>query len=129
MTIAISALIFSLLMIFLSKIPVAYAMNQQPGGYDNRYPRHQQSQLSGFGQRALAAHQNSLEAFPMFAAALSVALWSGAEAHTVNSFSLVFVLARVFYTLSYWANIHLLRSVSWSVGFVSCLALMIIALP
>ncbi len=45
--------------------PVAFAMNKLDG-YDNKHPREQQSKLTGFGARALAAHQNCFESLPAF---------------------------------------------------------------
>lgn len=129
MSIAILALIFSLLMIIITKIPLAYAMNKLEGGYDNRYPREQHALLSGFGKRALATHQNSLEAFPMFAAGLLTALWAGANIETIEYLSLTFVAARIIYSLCYWMDIHTLRSLSWTVGVGACVGLMYLALP
>lgn len=52
--------------------PVARAMAEEGGGrYDNHHPRAQQARLTGFGARALAAHLNSIEAFPLFAAGVA----------------------------------------------------------
>ncbi|WP_335598963.1 MAPEG family protein, partial [Halopseudomonas sp.] len=41
-------------------------------GYDNAHPRAQQAALTGWGARALASHQNMIEAFPLFAAGVLV---------------------------------------------------------
>ena len=62
MSIPFWCVFISALLIYVAKIPVAKAMNEQ-GGYDNHLPRQQQAQLTGFGARALAAHQNCFEAF------------------------------------------------------------------
>lgn len=53
--------------VYLSKGPVAMAMNKL-GGYDNRNPRAQQAELTGWGARATAAHANGFEAFAPFGA-------------------------------------------------------------
>ena len=53
---------------YFAKIPVAMAMKDQPGGYDNNHPRAQQAALTGFGARAVAAHQNSFESLIIFSA-------------------------------------------------------------
>ena len=124
MTIAISCLIFAAFNIILTKIPVAIAMNKVPGGYDNHNPRDQQAKLEGFGKRALAAHQNALEGFPVFAAGILLALWSNAAAETVNTLALVWVASRLIYNLCYWANAEKLRSLSWITGFVCSIWLM-----
>ena len=61
MTILIVCLFIACLLPYLAKIPTAIAMKNQPGGYDNNHPRAQQAMLTGFGARAVAAHQNSFE--------------------------------------------------------------------
>lgn len=62
MSIPFWCVFISALLIFVARMPVAKAMKEQ-GGYNNHLPRQQQAQLTGFGARALAAHQNSFEAF------------------------------------------------------------------
>lgn len=119
MTIPVLSVLFAIVAIIITKAPVAYAMNQQKGGYDNRYPRDQQQLLSGFGKRALSAHLNSLEALPVFIAGLFCALFFQADTSLINTCCLLFVAGRVLYTIFYWVDIHALRSVSWGVAFVS----------
>ncbi|MBL37143.1 MAG: hypothetical protein CMP07_01920 [Xanthomonadales bacterium] len=127
MTVSIFCLILSALMILVTKAPVALAQSKEGRGYDNRNPRVQQSRLTGFGARALAAHQNMIEAFPVFAAGLLLALVAGVQGQWVATLSIVFVVARVVYSVCYWADIHMLRSLSWGVGFGASIGLM--ALP
>lgn len=119
MTIPVLSLLFAILSIMITKIPVAHAMNQQKGGYNNRYPRDQQANLTGFGKRALSAHMNTFEALPVFIAGLFCALFFQADAELINLCCLLFVGGRIVYFLCYWADIHLLRSLSWGVAFVS----------
>ncbi|MFO7764397.1 MAG: MAPEG family protein [Wenzhouxiangellaceae bacterium] len=126
MFIAMLCLIFSALMVLLTKVPVAMAMAGD-GGYDNRHPRAQQARLTGFGARALAAHQNMLEAFPIFAAGLLLALWAEADPFWTTVLALAFVAARVVYTLLYLGDYPALRSMVWGVGFFASLGLMILA--
>jgi len=127
MSIPILCLIFSALLILITKIPVAMAMAQD-GGYDNRHPREQQARLSGFGARALAAHKNMLEAFPVFAAGVLVALWSGADGTWPSALAVTFVLARAVYTILYLADFSVLRSLAWGVGYGASIGLMVLAL-
>ena len=62
------------LLTYLTKAPLAMAMaKESESGYDNRNPRDQQARLSGWGKRSLAAHQNSFEVTPVFAAAVIAA--------------------------------------------------------
>ena len=126
MSIAMLCLIFSALMILLTKVPVAMSMAED-GGYDNRQPRAQQARLAGFGARALAAHQNMIEAFPVFAAGLLLALWAEADAFWTTALALLFVAARVVYTILYLGDYPVLRSMIWGVGFGASLGLMVLA--
>lgn len=128
MQIAIACLVFSALMLVLTKVPLAVAMNREGRGYDNRNPRQQQARLEGFGARALAAHQNMFEAFPIFTAGVLVALVSGADGAWLPGLSLAFVIARVAYSVCYWVDLPTLRSVFWVIGYAASLGLMGLAL-
>ncbi len=128
MTVAVSCLIAAALMIVLTKVPLAWAMSKEGRGYDNRNPRQQQARLTGFGARALASHQNMIEAFAVFAAGVLVALLSGATGTWLAGLSIAFIVARVAYTLCYLADIHALRSLTWLVGFAASVGLMVLAL-
>jgi uncharacterized MAPEG superfamily protein len=52
MTIIYASIFFSFLLIYIAKIPVAYAMYKLDNKYDNSYPRDQQARLTGWGKRA-----------------------------------------------------------------------------
>lgn len=117
----------SALLIYLAKAPVAKAMKEEgAGGYDNHHPRAQQARLTGFGARALAAHMNSFEIFPLFAVGVLMT-------HVTNNFGLLvdilavtFVVTRVLYLAFYWADLHWQRSLVWIVGLLCCLLLMLV---
>jgi uncharacterized MAPEG superfamily protein len=108
----------------VAKIPVAKAMNEQ-GGYNNHLPRQQQAQLTGFGARALAAHQNSFEAFIIFAVGVLMAHTTQTAGWLIDALAIVFVIARIIYLLCYWADLAWQRSLVWFVGLVCSLLLMI----
>ena len=127
MTMAFACVGIAFLLTLASKAPVAVAMARQPGGYDNSTPRDQQAALDGWGRRAVAAHLNSFEAFAPFAAAVFVAVLGGADPAWTARLSLAFIAARVFYTPLYIADLAWLRSLVWTVGFLSTCALF--ALP
>ncbi len=129
MTLIIASVITAALLIVVSKMPVALAMAKCEGGYDNRNPRDQQASLTGIGKRALAAHHNSIEAFPLFGVGVALALWAQADLNTITYLCASFVLARVAYLVCYWLDIHALRSTVWSVGFIASIWLMALALP
>lgn len=124
MSIPFWCVFISALLIFLAKIPVAKAMNEQ-GGYNNHLPRQQQAQLTGFGARALAAHQNSFEAFILFAVGVLMAHTTQTAGWLIDTLAIIFVIARVIYLLCYWADLAWQRSLVWFVGLVCSLLLMI----
>ena len=112
--------------VYLTKLPVAAAMHRA-GGYDNHHPRAQQAALTGWGARALAAHQNGFETFAPFAAAVLVAHAVGAPDGLVTGLAVLFVVSRVAYVACYIADLSSLRSAVWGVGFLATLGLF--ALP
>ncbi|MFW0756645.1 MAPEG family protein [Pseudomonas sp. H11T01] len=114
----------SALLIFIAKIPVAREMQAQ-GGYDNHLPRHQQAQLTGFGARAVAAHQNSFEAFILFAVGVLMAHTTQTAGWLIDGLAIIFVIARIIYLVCYWADLAWQRSLIWFVGLVCSLLLMI----
>jgi uncharacterized MAPEG superfamily protein len=124
MSIPFWCVFISALLIFVAKIPVAKAMNEQ-GGYNNHLPRQQQAQLTGFGARALAAHQNSFEAFMIFAVGVLMAHTTQTAGWLIDALAIIFVIARIIYLLCYWADLAWQRSLVWFVGLVCSLLLMI----
>ena len=46
----------------------------------------------------------------------------------VSALAVAFVVARIAYAAFYWADVHLLRSLSWAAGFIASLGLMSLAL-
>ncbi len=115
MTILILCLFIALLLPYMAKLPLAYAMHQQ-GGYDNNHPRAQQAQLTGFGARALAAHQNSFEAVIIFAPALLLAIATQNTGEFIQLLAVIHVIARVLYNILYLINWGTLRSLVWFVA-------------
>jgi uncharacterized MAPEG superfamily protein len=113
------------LLIFLAKAPVARAMQQESGVYDNHYPRSQQARLTGFGARALAAHLNSFEAFPLFAVGVLMAHVTQTHGMLVDVLAVLFVIARVLYLIFYWIDLHWQRSLAWGLGLLCSLLLML----
>lgn len=125
MTIPFACVVLALLLIYLFKVPVAIAMLKQKGGYDNKHPREQQAQLTGWGARALAAHRNSFEVFPPFAAAVIIAHLTGVEERIATFAAVTFVASRVGYGLAYIANADRLRSSLWFIGMGAIFALLL----
>lgn len=118
MTTLIWSLFIAVLLPFLAKIPLAYAMNKQ-GGYNNNHPREQQSKLTGFGARALAAHQNTFESLTIFAPAVLLAIVTQHTGNNIVILAIVHVCARVLYNVLYLADIDKLRTLVWTVATLS----------
>ncbi|MDI2594636.1 MAPEG family protein [Pseudomonas sp. N3-W] len=124
MSIPFWCVFISALLIYVARMPVAKAMKEQ-GGYNNHLPRQQQAQLTGLGARALAAHQNSIEAFILFAVGVLMAHTTQTAGWLIDSLAIIFVIARVLYLAFYLTDRPSLRSLVWMVGLVCSLVLMI----
>lgn len=123
MTTPFFCLFAMLVLVILTKVPVAMAQAKAgKGRYDNRDPRTQQATLTGWGKRALSAHQNTFEAITIFTPAVLISHFAPAEAAScAATLAIVHVLARVLYPVLYIADVHLIRSLVWGVGFISAL--------
>ncbi|ALO34142.1 hypothetical protein CMT41_04900 [Colwellia sp. MT41] len=128
MTILIICLFLALFLPLLAKIPVAFAMAKL-GGYNNNHPREQQSKLTGFGARALAAHQNAFESVILFSPALLLALATNNSQPTILVLAVVHIIARVLYNLFYLLNIGLLRSIVWAIATLCSFAIIFQCIP
>lgn len=127
MSVPLWCLFVAVLLIYIAKLPVAWAM-QQAGGYDNHHPRLQQAQLTGIGARALAAHQNSFEAFPVFAAGVLLVHCSGLDGHLSDVLAVGHVICRCGYLVLYWLDLHWQRSLLWLAGLLCSLGLLLMPL-
>ena len=126
MTVPFWCLLISALLIYAPKIPLSLAMAKAPGGYDNRTPREQQAKLEGWGKRAAGAHANGFEAFGIFAAAVFVAhLGHGSEKWS-SVLAIAFVIIRTVYPVLYIANVHVGRSLAWTLGLLCTLGLFLL---
>lgn len=124
MSIPFWCVFISAVLIFVARIPVSRAMKEQ-GGYDNHLPRNQQAQLTGLGARAVAAHQNSFEAFLLFSVGVLMAHTTQTAGFLIDALAIIFVVARVIYLLLYWYDLAWQRTLVWSVGLVVSLLLML----
>lgn len=126
--IPIAAVFVIFLMTILSKMPVSIAQVVAGNGrYNNAAPRTQQAKVTGWGQRALGAHQNSIEVFAPFAAAVTIFMLRFGLFMTVNTENVAFavllikecigfVALRIVYQILYLLNISYLRSIVWGAG-------------
>ena len=114
-----------LIAIFIPNVlaPTAsYFKKQQLGSVDLKEPRHQASQLTGAGARAVAAQENAWESVAVFTAAVLVNHLKGdADAALSATLAQVYIVARVVHPVAYVANIAPLRSLAFLAGFVCCI--------
>ncbi len=97
-------------------------------GFNNRAVRDFQATLTGFRQRAHWAHLNGLEAFPVFAVAVLMAVQQRVSSDYVDALALGFIAARVLYGVFYLKDLATLRSLAWAAGLGCCIALMLAAI-
>ncbi|MCY4753959.1 MAPEG family protein [Pelomonas aquatica] len=100
-----------------------FGKRRRDGGFDNSRPRDWLARQEGWQARANAAQANSWEALPVFIAGLFVAGQHQAAQATVDALALGFVAARLAYIGLYLADRAWLRSLLWTAGMATCVAL------
>ncbi|MFC3909932.1 MAPEG family protein [Legionella dresdenensis] len=123
----IVCLFIATIMPYLARIPVGYAM-AKAGGYNNNEPRSQQAGLTGFGSRAVAAHQNAFESLLIFAVAVLTALATGHTSALIQNLAITYIISRVVYHILYLIDLASLRSLIWFIGFASSLAILVMCI-
>src|SRR3569832_2154849 len=113
MTIAEWCVFASVMLYLLTIAPVKWLGAKQ---FDNARPR------------ALGAHQNGSEAFPFFAVAVLLAEFRVAPQNLINELSILFVIVRSAYVLTYVGDRPALRSILWALGFVITAAIFFLPL-
>ena len=93
----------------------------------NVAPREWEAKLQGMQARAHAAHLNSFEAFPLFAAGVIIASLCRAPQPTIDGIAVAFVVTRLVYIGCYLGNLAPLRSLVWMVGMALNMALFVAA--
>jgi uncharacterized MAPEG superfamily protein len=125
-TIPFWCVVAALALIYLPRLLVIRALVKLPGGLDNNNPRDQQAKLEGFGRRANAAHNNSIEAFAPFAAAVIIAHLSHANERWSSILAVAFIALRCLYVAAYLGDQASLRSCIWMGGLGTTAALMLL---
>jgi uncharacterized MAPEG superfamily protein len=91
--------------------------------FDNSRPRDPDFYDDPIRSRALGAHQNSIEAFPFFAAAVLLAEFRLGPMRLIDELAVLFLIVRIAYVLTYIGNRPTLRSILWSIGFAINIAI------
>jgi uncharacterized MAPEG superfamily protein len=95
--------------------------------YDNNNPRDWLIKQDGRAKRAYAAHLNSFEAFPLFAAGVLVATMLNVKSSTIDTLAIIFILARIGYIWCYISDYATPRSLVWFVGMGATIGLFVAA--
>ena len=85
--------------------------------FDNSRPRDPAFYDDPIRARALGAHQNGIEAFPFFAAAVLLAEFRLGPLRLIDELSVLFLIVRIAYVFTYLGNRPALRSILWSIAF------------
>jgi uncharacterized MAPEG superfamily protein len=96
--------------------------------YDNSRPRNPAFYQDAIRARALGAHQNGIETFPFFAAAVLLAEFRAAPQNLINELAVLFLIVRVAYVLTYLGDRPRLRSILWNLGFTINVAIFFLPL-
>ncbi|TMP03034.1 hypothetical protein CWC11_15365 [Pseudoalteromonas sp. S3178] len=127
MTTLVVCAILAVLMPYFAKVPVAVAMAKL-GRYDNKHPRSQQEKLTGFGARALAAHQNCFESLTVFAVAIAVVLGTNSINAVTETLVVTHIVSRTLYCIFYWLNLDIIRSLVWFIGLGTAIAMIVVSI-
>ena len=92
--------------------------------FDNAKPRDPAFYQDPFRARALGAHQNGLEGFAFFVAAVLIAQFRAAPQNIIDALALAYVALRFGYAAAYLADLPSLRSGLWSLAFAINVALL-----
>src|ERR1700676_4331697 len=120
MTIAEWCVFGAVMLYLLSIAPVKWIRFRR---FDNAKPRDPAFYEDPIAARALGAHQNGIEAFPFFAAAVLLAEFRAGPQRLIDELAVLFLIVRIAYVLTYLGDRPTLRSILWSLGFAINLAI------
>jgi len=101
-------------LIYLPYIVVAYG--RVSVGIDMNAPRAMFDRLPDYAKRATWAHQNSFEVFALFATAAITAYVTNSASDQTSLDVLIFLVARVLFSLFYILDLPWLRSPMWAIS-------------
>lgn len=99
---------------------------RREGGYDNVNPREWLARQTDWRARANAAQANSFEALPFFIGAVIIAHQLDAHQTRLDILAFLFIVLRMLYIMMYVAGMGTARSVVWSLGLASNIAILLI---
>ncbi|MEP3048884.1 MAG: MAPEG family protein [Roseibium sp.] len=84
---------------------------------------------SGFSGRARRTLQNNMESALMMLPLVTVLLIMNVGTGLTNIVGVVYLVARIGFSTSYWLNLSLLRSICWAAGMASIMVTFTAILP
>jgi len=105
--------------------PIAIVKYAARGSFDNSKPRDPAFYQDPFRARGLGAHQNGLEGFAFFAAAVVIAQMRGAPQNLADGLAVAYVALRFAFAAAYLAGASGLRSAIWALAFAVNVALLL----
>jgi uncharacterized MAPEG superfamily protein len=114
MTIAEWCVFAAVMLYLLSIAPVKWIRFRR---FDNSKPRDPAFYEDPIAARALGAHQNGIEAFPFFAAAVLLAEFRLGPQRLIDELAVLFLIVRIAYVFTYLGDRPTLRSILWNIGF------------
>jgi len=125
MTVAEYCIFGAVLLYLMTIAPIKWMGFRQ---FDNARPRDPAFYDDAIRARALGAHQNGIETFPFFAAAVLLAEFRNAPQNLINELAVLFLIVRIAYVLTYIGNRPTLRSILWNIGFLINVAIFFLPL-
>jgi uncharacterized MAPEG superfamily protein len=118
-------LVIAAVLIYVPFVVVAIARFQV--GYDPSAPRALFDKLPAYAQRASWAHENSFEAFTLFAPAVLAAYVTGQDSTLALGAAIAHVAGRSLYSLFYILDLPLLRSPMYAIAALGTFTLFAMA--
>ena len=128
MTVAFYCLFAGLFLPYVWATTSAVARGKQLGHVDNKHPRQQQAQLSGWGARANAAQMNAFEALAVFGPTVIATQVAGADPVWCGRLAVGWLAARSLHGVAYVANIDKLRSGLFMLALGCAAAMWVVAI-
>ena len=107
--------VFGAVILYLMTIAPFKAMGFR--SFDNARPRDPEFYNEPLRARALGAHLNGIEAFPLFAVAVLLAEFRASPQHLIDELAILFLIVRAAYVLTYLGDRPTLRSILSNIGF------------
>jgi len=99
-------------------MPYSVVQIARGSNFNNSKPRDNYALAEGRQKRAYNAHLNSLEAFPIFAAAVLVAVQGGAASWVLSVLGFSWLLVRCGYIYAYLKDMPRERSALWALAMI-----------